>query len=80
MKTWNKFIKKLRKAFAIPRAINCPSELEPVLAKIEQIDSLGKFTWYEVVYFDKHWQSYAESDTFENGEKVVKWRYCKDCC
>lgn len=71
-----KIIKKLRKAFAIPRVSNCPSELEPVLAKIEH----GKLSWYEVVYFDKHWRCYAGSDTFEDGEKVVKWRYCKDCC
>ena len=58
----------------------CPSELEPVLAKIEHINSLGKSSWYEVVYFDKHWRCYAGSNTFKDGEKVVKWRYCKDCC
>lgn len=59
---------------------NCPSELEPVLAKIEHINSLGKSSWYEVVYFDEHWRCYAGSNTFKDGEKVVKWRYCKDCC
>ena len=59
---------------------NCPSELEPVLAKIERINSLGKSSWYEVVYFDVHWRCYAGSNTFKDGEKVVKWRYCKDCC
>lgn len=76
----NKFIKKLRKAFTIPCVSNCPSELEPVLAKIEHINSLGKSSWYEVVYFDGHWRCYAGSNTFKDGEKVVKWRYCKDCC
>ena len=71
-----KFIKKLQKVFAIPR-VSYPSELSPVLAKIEQ----GEFSWYEVVYFfDNHWQSYADSNTFENDEKVIEWRYCKDCC
>lgn len=76
----NKLIKKLRKAFTIPCVSNCPSELEPVLAKIEHINSLGKSSWYEVVYFDKYWRCYDGSDTFKDGEKVVKWRYCKDCC
>lgn len=52
----------------------------PILAKIEHINSLGKSSWYEVVYFDKHWRSYNGSSTFQDGEKVVKWRYCKDFC
>jgi hypothetical protein len=66
---------------AVLRSVsNCPSELKPVLAKIDHINSLGKSTWYEVVYYDKHWRCYAGSDTFKDGEKVVKWRYCKDCC
>ena len=60
--------------------ISSPIELEPVLAKIEHINSLGKSSWYEVVYFDGHWRCYAGSSTFKDGEKVVKWRYCKDCC
>jgi len=30
--------------------------------------------------FDKYWRCYAGSSTFKDGEKVVKWRYCKDCC
>ena len=63
-----------------PVVSNCPSELEPVLAKIEHINSLGKSSWYEVVYFDGYWQCYAGSNTFKDGEKVIKWRYCKDCC
>ena len=29
-----------------------PKECRPVLAKIEQINDLGKSTWYEVVYYD----------------------------
>ena len=61
--------------------LNIPDVIcSPILAKIEHINDLGKSTWYEVVYFDKHWRCYAGSDTFKDGEKVVKWRYCKDCC
>ena len=61
-------------------SVNKPNKLEPVLAKIEHINSLSKSTWYEVVYFDECWRCYAGSSTFQDGEKVVKWRYCKDCC
>lgn len=76
-KLWN----RIRKAFAIHIVSNCPSELEPVLAKIEHINSLGKSSWYEVVYYDGiDWRCYNGSSTFKDGEKVVKWRYCKDCC
>lgn len=71
---------KILKIFAIHSGNDYPTELEPVLAKIEQINSLGKASWYEVVYFDGYWRSYAGSSTFEDGERVVKWRYCKDCC
>lgn len=74
------YYEKILQALNIPFVSNCPSELEPVLAKIEHINSLGKSSWYEVVYFDEHWRCYAGSDTFKDGEKVVKWRYCKDCC
>ena len=59
--------------------INCPDELEPVLAKIEHISSLGKSNWYEVVYYVGQWRSYSGSKTFNDGEKVVKWKYCKGC-
>jgi hypothetical protein len=73
---WN----RIRKAFAIHIDSKCPSELEPVLAQIEHTNSLGKSSWCEVVYFDGDWRCYAGSDTFKDGEKVVRWRYCKDCC
>ena len=63
-----KLFKKLRKTFAIPCVSNCPSELEPVLAKIEHINSLGKSSWYEVVYFDGNWRCYAGSNTFKDGK------------
>lgn len=56
-----------------------PTQLEPVLAEIEHISDLGKSKWYEVVYFDENWRSYAGSKTFEDGERVVKWKYVKDC-
>ena len=60
------------KALNIDDVSNRPSELDPVLAKIEHINSLGKSTWYEVVYFDKHWRSYNGSNTFRDGEKVIR--------
>ena len=63
----------------IADVINCPDELEPVLAKIEHISSLGKSNWYEVVYYVGQWRSYSGSKTFNDGEKVVKWKYCKGC-
>ena len=55
-----------------------PKECRPVLAKIEQINDLGKSTWYEVVYYDDKWYSYSGSKTFDDGEQVVKWKYCED--
>jgi len=67
------------KALHIADVGSFPSEPEPVLAKIERINSLGKSTWYEVVYYYKYWRSYNGSTTFQDGEKVVNWRYCKDC-
>ena len=73
-------IKEQSEQLRLHSVSNCPSELYPVLAKIEHINSLGKSSWYEVVYFDGHWRCYAGSNTFKDGEKVVKWRYCKDCC
>jgi hypothetical protein len=55
-----------------------PDELQPVLAKIEHTNSLGTSNYWEVVYYDnKKWHSYQGSKTFEDGEKVVKWNYCK---
>ena len=63
----------------IDAVIDSPTQLEPVLAQIEHINDLGKSKWYEVVYFDKNWRSYAGSETFEDGEQVVKWKYAKDC-
>ena len=57
-----------------------PIELEPVLALISHQNDLGHSQWYEVVYYsDKKWCSFAGSKTFENGEKVVKWVYAKNC-
>lgn len=53
--------------------------LEPVLAEIEHINDLGKSKWYEVIYFDENWRSYAGSNTFQDGEKVIRWKYVKDC-
>ena len=59
--------------------IGSPNELEPVLALINHVGELGLSEWYEVVYYYQKWCSYAGSKTFEDGEKVVKWKYVKDC-
>jgi len=57
-----------------------PTELHPVLAKIEHQNAVGLSKWYEVVFYcDGEWRSYSGSDTFNDGEKVVNWKYCKDC-
>lgn len=59
--------------------VGSPIELQPVLAEMEHINDLGKSTWYEVVYFDGNWRCYAGSKTFKDGERVIKWKYAKDC-
>ena len=57
-----------------------PKPLEPVLAYISQVNSLGTSYWYEVVYHDGNkWCCFAGSDTFQNGESVLKWKYVGDC-
>jgi hypothetical protein len=57
-----------------------PTELDSVLAKITHINDLGVSEWYEVVYYaDDKWCSYNGSKTFEDGERVIEWKYCKDC-
>lgn len=61
-----------------PSDIDIPDELEPVLAEIEHTNDSGLSNWHEVVYFDGGWQSYSTSDTFEDGERVVNWKYCKN--
>jgi hypothetical protein len=55
-----------------------PNELESVLAEIYHNNDLGLSKWYEVVYYDDGWYSYAGSKTFQDGEQVVDWKYCKD--
>ena len=55
-----------------------PKEFHPVLAKIEHINDLGKSKWYEVVYYNDGWYSYAGSRTFQDGEQVVDWKHCED--
>lgn len=67
------------KLFCQPDVIGSPIQLESVLAEIEHINDLGKSKWYEVVYFDENWQSYVGSKTFQDGEKVIRWKYAKDC-
>lgn len=56
-----------------------PTKLESVLAKITHQNDLGLSQWYEVVYYvDGKWCSYNGSKTFEDGERVVEWKYCKE--
>jgi len=56
-----------------------PIQLDSVLAKITHQNDLGLSQWYEVVYYaDDKWCSYNGSKTFEDGEKVVEWKYCKE--
>lgn len=69
---------QLEKFMSFNKHILLPQELEPVLAKIKKIGELGTSEWYEVVYYNGDaWQSYAGSDTFNDGEKVIGWKYCK---
>lgn len=74
LSTTKSLINEIQQALTIPDITN-----NPILAKIEHINDLGKSTWYEVVYYDDDWYSYAGSKTFEDGEQVVEWKYCKDC-
>lgn len=56
-----------------------PTEVDSILAKITHQNDLGLSQWYEVVYYaDGKWCSYSGSKTFEDGEKVVEWKYCKE--
>lgn len=56
-----------------------PNELESVLADIHHHNDLGLSKWYEVVYYaDGKWRSYSGSKTFQDGERVVDWKYCKE--
>jgi hypothetical protein len=56
-----------------------PNELDSVLAKITHQNDLGLSQWYEVVYYaDDKWCSYSGSKTFEDGERVIEWKYCKE--
>ena len=52
-----------------------PREHVPVLAQIQNVTIYGTFTWYEVVYYDGNWRSYAGSTTFDDGEIVLRWTY-----
>jgi hypothetical protein len=59
-----------------------PKNLESVLAKITHQNDLGLSQWYEVVYYDndtEKWCCYSGSKTFQDGERVIEWKYCKDC-
>lgn len=63
----------------IGAVISSPNQLEPVLALITNQGELGLSEWYEVVYYFNKWYSYSGSKTFEDGEQVIRWKYCKDC-
>jgi hypothetical protein len=63
----------------IGAVISSPNQLEPVLALITHQGELGLSEWYEVVYHVDKWYSYSGSKTFDDGEQVIRWKYCKDC-
>jgi len=57
-----------------------PTPHEPVLAKIRNAGELSTSEWYEVVFHDgEQWQSFAGSDTFDDGEVVLMWVYAANC-
>ena len=59
--------------------LDVPNELDMVLAKINHQNDLGLSEWYEVVYYsDNKWSSFYGSKTFQDGEIVIEWKYCKD--
>jgi hypothetical protein len=61
------------------KGIEVPTELDSVLAKIRHQGDLGISQWYEVVYYlDDEWCSYSGSKTFQDGERVIAWKYCKE--
>jgi hypothetical protein len=58
-----------------------PNNLDSVLAKITHQNDLGLSQWHEVVYYDNYtdkWCCYSGSKTFQDGERVIAWKYCKD--
>lgn len=60
--------------------INTPEKFAPTLAEITKQGELGKEGWWEVVYHDgANWQHFAGSNTFDDGEKVVRWKLCREC-
>jgi len=56
-----------------------PNKLEPIFAEISHVNDLGTSTWFEVIYFFEEWCSYSGSNTFNDGDTVIRWKYCKDC-
>lgn len=69
---------KWSKHSKINKIMEIPTEVDSILAKITHQNDLGLSQWYEVVYYDNKWCSYSGSKTFEDGEKVVEWKYCKE--
>jgi len=57
-----------------------PKECKPVLAQLEHVTETGIANWCEVVIFagDK-WRSFFGSNTFKDGEQVIKWKYTDEC-
>ena len=57
-----------------------PANMKPVLARIHHQNSLGNSKWYEVVYYDgEKWCPYAGSETFNDGQQVMRWKYSDEC-
>ena len=56
-----------------------PDPSRQVLALVESMNELGASQYYEVIYHNgEEWHSYFGSETFKDGEKVLKWAYADD--
>jgi hypothetical protein len=76
---WKKLVEMGNKVISKQETIEqIPNKSESILAKISHQNDLGSSQWYEVVYYDNKWCSFSGSKTFEDGEKVIEWKYCKE--
>ena len=76
---WEKLVEMGNEVISKQETIEqIPNKSESILAKISHQNDLGSSQWYEVVYYDNKWCSFSGSKTFEDGEKVIEWKYCKE--
>lgn len=72
-------LKYIKSLFNRKKPTGNPDEFKPVLALIEHQNDLGVSKWYEIVYFSNKWCSFSGSRTFNDGERVLKWKYAENC-